>query len=99
MLGFEFDNNSEPYSVYNGTSAITTIIFELINATITTQWAYFIYSAVLGGVAITGCSITLLFDFKITIPLIDSVIILFIFFLPITPFKQCSIPNCFIPDL
>ena len=64
MLGFEFDNNSEPYSVYNGTSAITTIIFELINATITTQWAYFIYSAVLGGVAITGCSITLLFDFR-----------------------------------
>lgn len=64
MLGFEFDNNSEPYSVYNGVSAITTIIFELVNSLIVTQWAYFIYSAVLGGVAIGGCTVTLFFDFR-----------------------------------
>ena len=61
MLGFEFDNNSEPYSVYNGVSAITTIIFELINALIVTQWSYFIYSAVLGAASIAGCSVTLFF--------------------------------------
>ena len=64
MLGFEFDNNSEPYSVYNGTSAITTIIFEFVNALIVTQWSYFIYSAVLGAVSITGCTITLFFEFR-----------------------------------
>ena len=64
MLGFEFDNNSEPYSVYNGTSAITTIIFELVNSAVTTQWAYFTYSAVLGAVAITGCTVTLFFEFR-----------------------------------
>ena len=27
MLGFEFDNNSEPYSVYNGTQALSCVIF------------------------------------------------------------------------
>ena len=61
MLGFEFDNNSEPYSVYNGMSALTTIIFEFVNAVIVTKWDYFIYSAVLGALSITGCAVTLTF--------------------------------------
>ena len=27
MLGFEFDNNSEPFSVYNGTQALSCFVF------------------------------------------------------------------------
>ena len=64
MLGFEFDNNSEPYSVYNMTSAITTIIFEFVNALVVTNTDYIIYSAVFGAVAIAGCANTAFFEFR-----------------------------------
>jgi O-antigen/teichoic acid export membrane protein len=64
MLGFEFDNNSEPYSVYNGVQSISCFLFQLINSVVATQTSYIIYTAVCGVLAMACCGTTYFFEFR-----------------------------------
>ena len=64
MLGFEFDNNSEPYSVFNLAQATGVVIFQLIETTLTTRKSYTLYLAVVGIIGICSCGITFFFDYR-----------------------------------
>jgi hypothetical protein len=64
MLGFEFDNNSEPYSVYNGVQSISCFLFQLINSVVVTQTSYIVYTAVCGVLAMVSCGTTYFFEFR-----------------------------------
>lgn len=64
MLGFEFDNNSEPYSVYNGVQAMSCFVFLIIEVVITTPTAYLIYSIVCGVISMGCCVVTAFFEFR-----------------------------------
>lgn len=64
MLGFEFDNNSEPFSVYNGCQALSCVVFQFIEVAISTHTAYMIYSIVCGVIAMVCCGCTAFFEFR-----------------------------------
>ena len=64
MLGFEFDNNSEPFSVYNGCNAIACFIFQFIEVPVTSHVGYIIYTIACGVIAFLCCGTTIFFDFR-----------------------------------
>ncbi|CDW86465.1 major facilitator superfamily protein [Stylonychia lemnae] len=64
MLGFEFENNIEPYSVYNLVEAFGVFIFQLIETYIKNQKARLIYTIIMCIAAFLMCGTTYFFDFK-----------------------------------
>lgn len=64
MLGFEFDNNTDTFSVAVFTQALSTIVFKLIEALIEANSLFMAYTVVIGIVGILCCSCTYFFDFK-----------------------------------
>jgi len=67
MLGFEFNNNAEPYSVYNGCQALTCLVFNLIESQITSSSQFIIYSAICGGLSMIAAFTTSFFKFKVEV--------------------------------
>jgi len=61
MLGFEFDNNSEPYSIFNLAQAMGVFIFQIIESVLDSQTKYLVYSAFVGAFGIYACSLTFFF--------------------------------------
>lgn len=64
MLGFEFDNNSEPYSIDNLMESCGTFVFEIIEAFLSSRRGYMIYIFTVGVLGLFMNSCTFLFDFK-----------------------------------
>lgn len=64
MLGFEFDSNSEPYSIDNLVESVGVFMFDIIEAFVSGRKGFLIYNLIVGvlGVAMNAC--TLLFPFK-----------------------------------
>jgi hypothetical protein len=63
MLGFEFDSNSQPYSIDNLGEAVGVFVFEIIQAFILTSW-YKAYMLIVGILGVSMNVSTLFFDFK-----------------------------------
>eukprot|EP00347_Sterkiella_histriomuscorum_P005421 403356681 len=64
MLGFEFDNNSQPYSIDNLGQAIGAFTFEIIEAFITGKSMYLVFNCVVGGIGVLFNITTMFFKFK-----------------------------------
>lgn len=64
ILGFEFDNNSEPFSVYNILQCIACSFFQLFQIWVYNQLGYFCYSLFVGLLGIACCANTLRFKFR-----------------------------------
>jgi hypothetical protein len=66
MMGFEFEENTRPYSIDILMESVGIFIFEIVQAFVTTRKAYFIYNAAIGVFGLGLCGSTLFFDFKPT---------------------------------
>lgn len=64
ILGFEFDNNSEPFSLYNILQCISCFIFQLIEAEVNDQTAYLIYTIVVGVIGFICVLLPYFFKFR-----------------------------------
>lgn len=64
MLGFEFDNNSEPYAVYNSIQAVSCFIFQFIESYVNDRSTYIYYTAVVGFLGFITCGTTYFFDYR-----------------------------------
>lgn len=64
MLGFEFDNNSQPYSIDNLGQAVGTFIFEIIEAFVSGKNPYLIFNIVVGVLGVIFNITTMFFKFK-----------------------------------
>ena len=65
MLGFEFDDNTEPFSIFSMFEAVAVFVFQLIQSLVPDQpqsyGTYVLATGILGGVM---CGATYFFDFK-----------------------------------
>jgi hypothetical protein len=64
ILGFEFENNSEPFAVFNIAQSIAVLVFALCETLIVNRKDFFVYTSVIGVIGIIFCGLTLLFKFK-----------------------------------
>mmetsp|Transcript_17947 Transcript_17947/g.17138 ORF Transcript_17947/g.17138 Transcript_17947/m.17138 type:complete len:173 (+) Transcript_17947:111-629(+) len=64
MIGFEFQDSAESFSVFYLVESIGVVIFSVIDAFVTNRKAYMIYSLGIGALGMGLCSLTLTFQFK-----------------------------------
>lgn len=64
ILGFEFENNSEPFSVFNIAQCIATAFFSLVQIWIDTQQSYIIYAIFIFILGFGSVANTLRFKFR-----------------------------------
>ncbi len=65
MLGFEFDDNVIPYSVYNMVQSCSCVLFQIIESQYVFSHDQFIsYTFFVSLVAIVACGLTFFFDFR-----------------------------------
>lgn len=64
MLGFEFENNSEPYAVFNIVQSIAVLVFAFVEAFIVNRTLFFTFNTIIGVIGLVFCGFTLLFKFK-----------------------------------
>lgn len=64
ILGFEFENNSEPFSVFNICQCIAMATFSIIQIAVDTQADYIIYAIVVSILGMLACGNTLRFQFR-----------------------------------
>jgi hypothetical protein len=64
MLGFEFDDNTDPFAIFSMFEAFAVFIFQLIQSRVDGRDKYFIYIGVAGGLGCIMCGMTYFFDFK-----------------------------------
>ena len=64
MLGFEFDDNTDPFAIFSMFEAFAVFIFQLIQSRVDDTDKYIIYIAVCGGIGSIMCGITYFFNFK-----------------------------------
>eukprot|EP00347_Sterkiella_histriomuscorum_P023914 403332950 len=64
ILGFEFDNNSEPYSIFNLVQSFAVFLLLIIEAFIKTRTDYFIFIALTGVIGVAICAHSLKFEYK-----------------------------------
>ncbi|CDW84340.1 major facilitator superfamily protein [Stylonychia lemnae] len=64
ILGFEFDNNSEPFSIFNMAQALGVFIFQIIESVIDSRIKYMIYTGFIGLIGLYSCGLTYFFDFR-----------------------------------
>ncbi len=64
ILGFEFDNNSEPYSIFNLAQALGVVVFQLIEAALDSNTKYLVYTAGVGAIGVYSCGLTFFFQFR-----------------------------------
>ncbi|CDW77194.1 major facilitator superfamily protein [Stylonychia lemnae] len=63
ILGFEFDNNSEPFSVYNILQCVACFIFQIIESAVNDQDDYRWYTIMVTGLGFIFCGMPFFFDF------------------------------------
>ncbi|CDW80707.1 major facilitator superfamily protein [Stylonychia lemnae] len=66
MLGFEFANNYEPYSIFNLLQALGASIFLIVASFVNDQSTFIGYSSAIGAFGILSCGITYFFRFRET---------------------------------
>ncbi len=64
ILGFEFENNSEPFSVFNIAQCMATAIFSLIQIAVDNQTSYIIYAVFIFLIGLGSVANTLRFKFR-----------------------------------
>jgi predicted MFS family arabinose efflux permease len=64
ILGFEFNNNSEPFSNYNILQCIACSIFQVIQIAVYDKAGYTMYSIFVGALGVLCCANTLRFKFR-----------------------------------
>ena len=64
MLGFEFNNNSQPYSIDNLGQAVGAFTFEIIEAWIYGKDTYLVFNIVVGAIGVLFNITTMFFKFK-----------------------------------
>ena len=69
MLGFEFDDNTEPFSIFSMFEAVAVFIFQLVQAGVDSDSAnkrydYGTYIGITGVLGTLMCGCTYYFDFK-----------------------------------
>ena len=64
ILGFEFENNSEPFAIFNIVQSVAVVLFAFIEVLINDRTRFFIYNIIIGVVGIIFCGMTLLFKYK-----------------------------------
>lgn len=64
ILGFEFDNNFEPFSVFNILQCSACAIFQIIEIGVVDQRDYVIFTIAIGVIGVLCCSSMLFFDFR-----------------------------------
>jgi hypothetical protein len=64
ILGFEFETNVEPYSVFNLVQSATVFVFLSIEAYIKSHMQYYAYNIIIGILGLFMCGATLNFKFK-----------------------------------
>ena len=64
ILGFEFDNNSEPFSIYNILQCIACAVFSMLEILVDTNLEFIIFTTCIGLFGIFCCSTMMFFDFR-----------------------------------
>ncbi|CDW83344.1 major facilitator superfamily protein [Stylonychia lemnae] len=64
ILGFEFENNSEPYSVFNLVQSFTVFLFMIIMAFVKSRFEFYAFISITGTLGILICYYSLKFDYK-----------------------------------
>eukprot|EP00347_Sterkiella_histriomuscorum_P021544 403333605 len=64
MLGFEFDDNTDPFAIFSMFEAFAVFIFQIIQSRLDDRNKFFIYIGVVGGLGCLMCGSTYFFDFK-----------------------------------
>ena len=64
LCGFEFDNNTEPYCLFNLLQALGVFIFQILESVIDTRTKYIVYSSFIGLFGIFSCGSTYLFEYR-----------------------------------
>lgn len=64
ISGFEFDNNSEPFSLFNFNQAIGTFLFQLIESALDSRTKYIVFTSFIGLLGIYSCGLTCFFEFR-----------------------------------
>ncbi|CDW81164.1 major facilitator superfamily protein [Stylonychia lemnae] len=64
ILGFEFDNNFEPFSVYNILQCICCATLQIVEISVQTRRDYIIFTVFIGVIGVFCCSTMLFFDFR-----------------------------------
>ncbi|CDW79582.1 major facilitator superfamily protein [Stylonychia lemnae] len=64
MLGFEFDDNTDPFAIFSMFEALAVFIFQIIQSRVNDTQKFIIYIAVVGGVGTVMCGATYFFSFK-----------------------------------
>jgi hypothetical protein len=71
MLGFEFDDNTEPFSIFSMFEAVAVFVFQIIQSWVdgdpdksVKQRNYMIYIGITGFLGALMCGCTYFFDFK-----------------------------------
>jgi len=64
ILGFEFEGNSEPFSIDSLIEAIMVFTFQMIQSVIISQKAHFLYISVVGVLGMSMTLATYFFDYR-----------------------------------
>lgn len=64
IIGFEFENSSEPFSVFNTIQCIGNFAFQLVVSTLKTQQDYLIFTCACGAIAFLSCGLVFFFPFR-----------------------------------
>lgn len=64
ILGFEFENNVEPYSVFNLVQSMAVFVMLIVAAFVKTHAEHFYFNAIFGILGVLMCSSTLKIEYK-----------------------------------
>jgi MFS family permease len=64
ILGFEFDNNVEPYSIFNLVQSLSTFVMLMGEAFVKTRGEFFVFQLTMGIIGILCCASSLAFEYK-----------------------------------
>jgi hypothetical protein len=64
VLGFEFEDNTRPFSVFNVVQSGTIFLFLVLEAFVTTRGQYYGYNIICGVLGIAMCGVMLFFPYQ-----------------------------------
>jgi hypothetical protein len=64
LCGFEFDTNTEPYSLFNFAQALGTFFFSIMESMIDSRVKYIVYTSIIGLIGVWSCGLTYFFEFR-----------------------------------
>eukprot|EP00347_Sterkiella_histriomuscorum_P010332 403376713 len=64
ILGFEFDNNYEPFCIFNLAQALGVFFFQIIESSLDSRTKYMVYTTFIGVIGVYSCCLTYFFEFR-----------------------------------